>query len=80
MQYEFPRSGNPAVLEHVKPLIGAEHHSPAAYGDVELGLGESPLDVRRHVVGPFCSVAVEVQFLWNEFLEEGVRGEFVLTR
>ncbi len=60
------------MLEHVKSLIGAKHHSPAAYGDVELGLGESPLNVRRHVVRPFCSVAVEVQFLRNEFLEEGL--------
>ncbi len=61
------------MLEHVKPLIGAEHHSPAAYGDGELGLGERTLDVRRHVVRTFCSVAVEVQFLRNEFLEEGLK-------
>ncbi len=72
MQYQFPGSRNPAVLEHVNPLIGAEHHSPTAYGDVELGLGESPFDVRRHVVWPFCGVAVEMQFLGNEFLEEGL--------
>ncbi len=70
MQYQFPGSGNPAVLKHVNPLIGAEHHLPTAYGDVELGLGESPFDVRRHIVRPFCSVAVEMQFLRSEFLEE----------
>ena len=70
MQHEFSRSRNLAVLEHVNPLIGAEHHSPTVYGDVELGLGESPFDVRWHVVRPFCSVAVEAQFLGNEFLEE----------
>ncbi len=29
VQDEFPRSRNPAVLEHVEPLISAKHQSPA---------------------------------------------------
>ena len=41
---------NPALLEHVKPLIGAEHHSPAANGNAKLSLSERALDVRWHVV------------------------------
>ena len=72
VQDEFPRSGNPAVLEHEAPLISAKRHLPAANGNAELRLSERALDVRWHVVPPFGGVAVEVQFLRNEFLEEGL--------
>jgi hypothetical protein len=72
VQDEFPRSRNPAVLEHVEPLISAKHHSPAANGNAKLRLSERALDVRWHVVRAFGGVAVEVQFLRNEFLEEGL--------